>query len=1259
MGVHRGLEVGRQLGVTRVGWGVLLAKPCRVGCVALALGMLAGAGRADELYDFGDAPEQGAFTAPTTLGNSGARHGTNGFVTLGAVVDAEPDGQPTDAADGDDLAGLDDEDGISWLTPLIPGSNASVRVDLPNGGYVAAWMDFDADRAWDGESEGIIDSDSFDPGAVTFTFMVPPSTPLGYTFARFRAASSPVTAYDGYMIDGEVEDERVLVTALDFGDAPDTSGASFPTRLVDNGARHYLVPGVYLGLRVDREADGQPTAAADGDDVAGPEDDEDGVVVLDPLYPGLSARLEVESSTNGYLQVWLDADRNGFWNGLAEQVVRDEALQAGANTVTFTVPGTAAAGTAVMRVRFSTQSGVAFNGLAGDGEVEDLRVTLLPPAVDFGDAPDTNGASYPTRLSGNGARHLVNPGVRLGVRIDAEPDGQPTAAANGDDLAGEDDEDGVVLETPWLPGRTESVTVTASVAGYLQGWFDFNGDGDWGDAGEAVFVDRVLSASSNSLSVVVPESVAANPLMARFRFATVPRVGLQGQAADGEVEDYAIPVLRLDLGDAPNGVGFAYPVTLADDGARHELNAAVRLGLALDLEHDGQPSATAQGDDSDADGDDEDGVQWLNAVRPGETALVQVGVSTSGFLQGWIDVDRNGSWAGEQVLVDRSLSAGVHLLAIPTPLTASSGVTFARFRFSTVEGLGVGGSATDGEVEDYALSIGALVATTGSVSCTTWLQRPNEVYGLDIQSWGASTLPPSSQRQIRGADDWISDGRELGGVGWWGSYLSWRGSPGAVPAASRPTAFRVTLYADSSSTNAGTPWMPGVEITNIVAVLLPHGNMDAGAGQVSERWSGTSDLGFVAPGSYEYEYAYRLRLPSTWPQVEGYRYWLGVEAVMGTASPTYRWGWCTALLREAAGQAAMVRRVSSTVWSNLTYSPAVVPWNTVTNHPDAGAKVDLAFEVFTPDCPRLAHQWPQDADGVQPGGEASWQRVGDEPGTGVQLADEFVADGRRVAGVRWRGTHGGWMPGSVGSPTNPVVPPAGPARPLGFLLTVYTMQEAPCRPAQVLTNLFVAMAQVDEDYRETLARPWLGSGSNLQVYAYAADLLDPAVSGQTWPLQTGVLYGLGIQAVYAPEFVPGVPSGWHWLVADGITGCDSVRSTDGGVTWTAGVSGAEAAVPGGPYDLAFDLLSDAPGLSPLYEQPDLLAIDIDTNGAPDLISVGDLGSGVQVLQVTTNPVRGTWQDLQTNVWPRLWPRTNFWPDVRAPRAPALYRIEQR
>ena len=68
--------------------------------------------------------------------------------------------------------------------------------------------------------------------------------------------------------------------------------------------------------------------------------------------------------------------------------------------------------------------------------LEDRRMLAIGADFDFGDAP----APYPTTLAEDGPRHEAI-GPTLGAARDAEPDGQPTAAADGDGA----DEDGVTF----------------------------------------------------------------------------------------------------------------------------------------------------------------------------------------------------------------------------------------------------------------------------------------------------------------------------------------------------------------------------------------------------------------------------------------------------------------------------------------------------------------------------------------------------------------------------------------------------------------------------------------------------------------------------------------------------------------------------------------------------------------------------------------------------------------------------------------------
>ena len=331
-------------------------------------------------------------------------------------------------------------------------------------------------------------------------------------------------------------------------------------------------------------------------------------------------------------------------------------------------------------------------------------------ARDFGDAPPP----YPTLLKDNGASHGAGQIFHLGSGVDFENDGQPNANATGDDISptgAADDEDGVRLTSPVIPGQTTTLEVVASISGRLDAFFDFNGNGSWADGEDRIFASTPLVMGTNHLSFAVPATAKAGTTFARFRFSRAGGLSFVGPASDGEVEDYQFNVkAALDFGDAPDPT---YPTTLKNNGARHQILDGFHLGESVDAEVDGQPNATATGDDNEPAGlpSDEDGVNFPEPLVPGQSAFVDVTVTMSanqvGRLDAWIDFDGNGSWAdaGEKVFDSVAVVAGLNHLKVTVPVSAKTGDTYARFRLSQKGGLSFVGLAPDGEVEDYLVRI--------------------------------------------------------------------------------------------------------------------------------------------------------------------------------------------------------------------------------------------------------------------------------------------------------------------------------------------------------------------------------------------------------------------------------------------------------------------------------------------------------------------------------------------------------------------------
>ncbi|MFN8303092.1 MAG: SdrD B-like domain-containing protein [Saprospiraceae bacterium] len=188
--------------------------------------------------------------------------------------------------------------------------------------------------------------------------------------------------------------------------------------------------------------------------------------------------------------------------------------------------------------------------------------------TDYGDLPNTYGT-----LNGvsDGAYHVLNPNLLLGSCADAELNGQPEAMAGamtgGDDnnagtpvkgtcTTGTDDENGIKFITPLVQGSQACVEVsainTSGAPAYLQGWIDFNGDGDVLDNGEELVLTNggiVPNGGVNNVKYcfMVPDWATFQNGAAFARFRLSPQGGLTplGQAIGGEVEDYKVTVGKI------------------------------------------------------------------------------------------------------------------------------------------------------------------------------------------------------------------------------------------------------------------------------------------------------------------------------------------------------------------------------------------------------------------------------------------------------------------------------------------------------------------------------------------------------------------------------------------------------------------------------------------------------------------------------------------------------------------------------------------
>ncbi len=161
--------------------------------------------------------------------------------------------------------------------------------------------------------------------------------------------------------------------------------------------------------------------------------------------------------------------------------------------------------------------------------------------LDFGDLP----VAYPTLLRDNGARHAYpmgeEPSIYLGVSIDSEQDGTVSENAT-DDLF----DDGVSIDNHTFSeavinaGETITLEVNTTGHAYLNGWIDWNADGDFNDTDEQISKNLTEINGTIQINLNVPSSENNISTYARFRYSSDQDLLPEGVAQDGEVEDYHI-----------------------------------------------------------------------------------------------------------------------------------------------------------------------------------------------------------------------------------------------------------------------------------------------------------------------------------------------------------------------------------------------------------------------------------------------------------------------------------------------------------------------------------------------------------------------------------------------------------------------------------------------------------------------------------------------------------------------------------------------
>ena len=512
--------------------------------------------------DYGDNPDTYA-----TTGNTGASHVINPDKYLGAGVDGELDGTASAESDGDDsgttvytegtVTAGDDEDGITFLTPLIPGNEACIEVTYTAAtgtNYLVAWIDFDGNGIYDaadqlqftngGGADLLLANGTAQTIEVCFEVPATATYAEGDVISRFRMSCETGVGPTGQVIGGEVEDYNTPIVKVGNLVWQDLNNLGDQDESADFGMNDISVNLIYTG------ANGTITYA----DTTATEAGVNGKYCFLGLIPG-TYEIDLPEYPANFQQAPIDN-------------TGDDTTDNDGDNYTFTITDPTAQPTG--------EGSTGDNPDAVTPDVQDnLTIDIALVAFDYGDLPDEFG----TTNGQAGANHILEPDFFLGTRVDAELDGNPDAEANGDNddisadpingTPGADDEEGVSLVTPLIPGNEACIEVsinmpTGAAAGtaYFKGWIDFNGDGDFtGDADEALMFNNQASAPIAATNELSYAATAMNQKICfdvpadatfdggethfRYRLSREQDVAFDGQAIGGEVEDYYLPLAKL------------------------------------------------------------------------------------------------------------------------------------------------------------------------------------------------------------------------------------------------------------------------------------------------------------------------------------------------------------------------------------------------------------------------------------------------------------------------------------------------------------------------------------------------------------------------------------------------------------------------------------------------------------------------------------------------------------------------------------------
>ncbi|MCG9777354.1 GEVED domain-containing protein [Photobacterium damselae] len=203
-----------------------------------------------------------------------------------------------------------------------------------------------------------------------------------------------VTASDEGSLQGN--DGAGCYDSTDYGDAAASYGQASHAYL---DAALDGIADLALGSRWDPEFTQWISADASGDDTHG-QDDED-LNIPAQIIVETNTTLPIQVVGDGFVSIWVDLNNDGDFADSNEQLINDQAVISGNNSISVILDAASAEGfngNTVMRVRLcsSANSCNTFDGAASDGEVEDHWFELLNRIVLSGVVFEDNGVGGAT-----------------------------------------------------------------------------------------------------------------------------------------------------------------------------------------------------------------------------------------------------------------------------------------------------------------------------------------------------------------------------------------------------------------------------------------------------------------------------------------------------------------------------------------------------------------------------------------------------------------------------------------------------------------------------------------------------------------------------------------------------------------------------------------------------------------------------------------------------------------------------------------------